>query len=77
VRNVGLHTGCLHLFIRRNGKRPRAESAFPAKTGETAPKVVLVSGDELGGMKAIARKELAEFIPYKLSWGCPQWAGGR
>jgi hypothetical protein len=23
----------------------------------------------------MARKEIAEFILYKLSWGCPRWAG--
>jgi hypothetical protein len=26
-------------------------------------------------VKATARKELAAFIPYKLSWGCPRWTG--
>jgi hypothetical protein len=29
----------------------------------------------LCGVKAMARKELAAFIPYKLSWGCPRWMG--
>jgi hypothetical protein len=28
-------------------------------------------------VKAMARKEIAGFIPYKLSWGCPRWAGKR
>jgi hypothetical protein len=26
-------------------------------------------------MKEMDRKETGEFIPYKLSWGCPRWAG--
>jgi hypothetical protein len=26
-------------------------------------------------VKAMARKEIAGFIPYKLSWGCPRWTG--
>jgi hypothetical protein len=29
----------------------------------------------MGGVKAMDMKEIAEFIPYKLSWGCPRWAG--
>jgi hypothetical protein len=33
------------------------------------------SGAVLGGVKEMARKEIAGFIPYKLSWGCPRWAG--
>jgi hypothetical protein len=40
-------------------------------------KVVPVSGDFMGGewAEAMARKEMAEFIPYKLYWGCSRWAG--
>jgi hypothetical protein len=33
------------------------------------------SGAVLGGGKAMARKKLAAFIPYKLSWTCPRWTG--
>jgi hypothetical protein len=31
----------------------------------------------MGGewLEDMARKEIAEFIAYKLSWGCPRWAG--
>jgi hypothetical protein len=29
----------------------------------------------MGGVKVMSRKEMSEFIPYKLSWGCPRWAG--
>jgi hypothetical protein len=28
-------------------------------------------------VKMMAGKEITEFIPYKLSWGCPRWARGR
>jgi hypothetical protein len=31
----------------------------------------------MGGVKAMARKETAEFIACKLLWGCSRWAGRR
>jgi hypothetical protein len=43
-------------------------------TPQAQQKVVPVSGGGLGGVKIMDRKEIAEVIPYKLSWGCP---GGR
>jgi hypothetical protein len=46
-------------------------------TSQAQQKVVPVSGDFMGGewAEAMARKEMAEFIPYKLYWGCSRWAG--
>jgi hypothetical protein len=31
----------------------------------------------MGGVEMMAGKEIDAFIHYKLSWGCPRWAGGR
>jgi hypothetical protein len=42
--------------------------------GEPPPGVEAVDWEWVKAM-AMARKELAAFIPYKLSWGCPRLAG--
>jgi hypothetical protein len=34
-----------------------------------------VEGADWAWVKAMTRKELAAFIPYKLSWACPRWTG--
>jgi hypothetical protein len=60
-------------------QRGRFYAAAPWQIFQTTPqaqqKVVPVSGGVLGGVKAMARKEIAGFIPYKLSWACPRWTG--
>jgi hypothetical protein len=33
------------------------------------------SGASIGGVEEMARKEIPAAKTYKLSWGCPRWAG--
>jgi hypothetical protein len=44
-------------------------------TPQAQQKVAPVSGDVMGGSEDMARKEIAEFIACKLSWGCSRGAG--